>query len=171
MKIIFHLPSVKICSANNNHFMNIYPERFSWSFTMQFCGKSFKNFHECSQKSVKMQKIFTSECFRRWKTQVAKIVIHFDSSKIVKKNVKKPCWGWTYQQIWLVTLWACRVNQSMKIPSRQAGNPAVLRKNSSCVLWLLWLWKYKPNMGEEWPHITNLLKAKAAKPGNKWISF
>ena len=50
---------------------------------MQFCGKSFKNFHECSQKSVKMQKIFTSECFRRWKTQVAKslfvLIVDFDA--------------------------------------------------------------------------------------------
>ena len=43
------------------------------------------------QKSVKMQKIFTLEGGKSRRRKQTKIVTGFDCTKIVGKNVKKPC--------------------------------------------------------------------------------
>ena len=98
-------------------------------------------------------------------------VICLDCSKIVKKNVKKSCRG--------RMLSTQLTGNSVDVPGQP--NHEISSENSLqtgwqsscfCVRILLVMcdfcgFKILPNMKAERPLITNLSKAKAAKPGNK----
>ena len=100
--------------------------------TTIFSGKKNIKVHKSVKKYVKTQKNLHMFAIFPWlseKRKSAKFFICFDLNKMDKKFYLKSITNQNVQLISLVTLQACRVKQTMKIlkiPSRQAGNPAVL---------------------------------------------
>ena len=88
--VTFYLPSQKNPPLINNHLIVIYLKEPFLKFGMQFLGKFFKKFHQSSVNFRESAKNLHLGRSKRWKRKTAKIVIHLNCTKIVKKVVKKP---------------------------------------------------------------------------------